>query len=86
MSIEFSSEVEWDGRALFVVAATDGGRVTCRVPQATVHALRIYSDAIGREIYKERHQIISKLAPFLSAKLLLVEGQAIELLPSDVDD
>jgi hypothetical protein len=45
------------------------------------------SDAIGREIYLERHRIIRKLAPFLQAKLSLAEaGQTIELLPWEVED
>ena len=44
-------------------------------------------DAIGREIYLERHRIVEKLAPFLRAKLSFAEaGQVVELLPSDVED
>jgi hypothetical protein len=77
MAAEFSNQ-----------AATDAGRVTCRVPRDTVHVIRLYSDAIGREIYLERHRIVQKkLAPFLRAKLSFAEaGQVIELLPCDVED
>jgi len=85
MSAEFSDDIRWDGEALYVRAATDGGPVTCKVPRDTVHVIRLYADALGREIYRDRHQIIEKLAPFLRAKLLLAEtGRPIELLPSEV--
>ncbi len=87
MTAEFSNQIDWDGQALYIEAATDVGRVTCRVPRDTVHVIRLYSDAIEREIYLERHRIVQKLAPFLRTKLLLAEaGQVIELLPCDVDD
>jgi hypothetical protein len=87
MATEFSSEIDWDGHALYVEAATDVGPVNCKVPRDTVHVIRLYSDAIGREIYLERHRIIQKLAPFLQAKLSLAEaGQTIELLPWEVED
>jgi hypothetical protein len=49
--------------------------------------IRLYSDAIGREIWLERHRIVQKLAPFLQAKLSFAEsGQVIELLSCDVED
>ena len=87
MAAEFSNQIDWDGKALYLEAATDVGRVTCKVPRDTVHVIRLYSDAIGREIYLERHRIVQKLAPFLRAKLLFAEaGQVIELLPCDVED
>jgi hypothetical protein len=84
---EFSSQIDWDGQALYVEATTDVGQVICKVPRDTVHVIRLYSDAIEREIYLERHRIVQKLAPFLRAKLSFVEaGQTIELLPCDVED
>jgi hypothetical protein len=87
MATEFSREIDWDGHALYVEAATDIGPVSCKVPRDTVHVLRLYNDAIGREIYLERHRIIQKLARFLQAKLELAEaGQTIELLPWEVVD
>jgi hypothetical protein len=87
MRAEFSNQIEWDGRTLSFEAAIDAGRVICRVPRETVHVLRLYGDAIAREIYQERHLIVQKLAPFLLAKLSLAEaGQTIELLPSEVRD
>lgn len=87
MATEFSNQIDWDGNSLYVEAATDAGRVICKVPRDTVHALRLYSDAIGREIYLERHRILEKLAPFLRARLARAEpGQTIELLPVEVVD
>jgi hypothetical protein len=87
MAAEFSNQIDWDGQALYIEAATEIGRVTCKVPRDTVHAFRLYSDAIGREIYLERHRIVQKLAPFLQTKLLFARaGQMIELLPCDVED
>jgi hypothetical protein len=87
MTAKFSDQINWDGQALYVEAATGFGRVTCKVPRDTVHVIRLYSDAIGREIYQDRHQIVQKLAPFLQAKLSFAEaGQVIELLPCDVED
>jgi hypothetical protein len=87
MATKFSSEIDWDGHALYVEAATDVGPVSCKVPRDTVHVLRLYSDAMGREIYLERRRIIQKLARFLRAKLELAEaGQMIELFPWEVED
>ena len=87
MAAELSNQIDWDGQALYIEAATDVGPVSCKVPRDTVHVIRLYSDAIGREIYLERHRIIQKLAPFLQAKLALAEaGQTIELLPWEVED
>jgi hypothetical protein len=87
MTAKFSDQINWDGHALYVEAATGLGRVTCKVPRDTVHVIRLYSDAIGREIYLDRHRIVQKLAPFLQAKLSFAEaGQVIELLPCDVED
>ncbi len=44
MAAEFSNQIDWDGQALYIEAATDAGRVTCRVPRDTVHVIRLYSD------------------------------------------
>ena len=87
MAAELSNQVDWDGQALYIEAATDVGPVTCKVPRDTIHIIRLYSDAIGREIYLERHRIVQKLAPFRRAKLsFTAAGHVIELLPCDVED
>jgi hypothetical protein len=49
--------------------------------------LRLYSDAIGREINLERQNIVEKLAPFLITKLARANhGEVVELLPWEVED
>ena len=58
---EFSNQIDWDGKTLYIEAATDVGRVTCKVPRDTVHVIRLYSDAIGREIYLESYRIVQTL-------------------------
>jgi hypothetical protein len=87
MAAELLDDVAWDGQALLVALSTENGRVVCRVPRETIHALRIYSDVIGREIQLERRNIVEKLAPFLIAKLSQAgAGEMPELLPCDVVD
>jgi hypothetical protein len=87
MVTQLLDEITWDGQALSVVAATENGPMICRVPRETIHALRIYSDIIGREIQSERRNIVAKLAPFLIAKLSQAGvGETPELLPWEVDD
>jgi hypothetical protein len=87
MAAQLLDEITWDGQALLVAAETDNGQVTCRVPRETIHALRIYSDIIGREIQGERRKIVERLAPFLIAKLSqAAAGETPELLPSEVRD
>jgi hypothetical protein len=79
--------MSWDGQALLTTGVTENGPVTCRVPRQTIHKLRLYSDAIGREIQLERQKIVEKLAPFLIAKLSQTAvGEALELLPWELED
>jgi hypothetical protein len=86
MAAQLLDEINWDGQALLVAAATENGHVICRVPRETIHALRVYSDIIGREIQLERRNIVEKLTPFLIAKLSKVAvGEALELMPWEVD-
>ena len=80
-------QVTWDGQALLVPATTESGQVVCRVPRNTIHMLRLYSDAIGREIHFERQRIAEKLAPFLAAKLSQARNdESVELFPWEVRD
>jgi hypothetical protein len=79
-------EIVWDGQAIEVAAATENGRVICRVPRETIHKLGPYSDAIGREINLERQNIVERLAPFLIAKLSqAASDETLELFPWEVD-
>jgi hypothetical protein len=41
MAAEFSDQIDWDGLALYIEAATDVGQVTCKVPRDTVHVIRL---------------------------------------------
>jgi hypothetical protein len=87
MASRLLNEIEWDGQALLVTAVTENGCVNCRVPRETIHKLRLYSDAIGREIQLERQNIVEKLAPFLIAKLSQAStGATLELLPWELED
>lgn len=86
MATQLLDEIVWNGQALLVPATTESGRVICRVPRETIHKLRPYSDAIGREIQLERHDIVERLAPFLMAKLSqAAAGEILELFPWEVD-
>jgi hypothetical protein len=84
MAAEFSNQINWDGQAPYIEAATDVGPVTCKVPRDTVHVIRLYSDAIGREIYFERHRIVQKLALPAGKIVACRGGQVTELLPCEV--
>ena len=87
MAAQLLDEITWDGEALLVAVVTDNGQVTCRVPRETIHAFRLYSDTISREIERDRRKIAEKLAPFLIAKLSrTAAGETPELLPSEVRD
>lgn len=83
--IEFVGEIEWDGKAIVVGAATQFGLVSCRIPRETIHALPIYSDALEREIRLERHLILERLAPALRAKISTSgTGEPVVLWPWEI--
>ena len=87
MAVQLLDETTLYGQALLVAAATENGHVICMMPGETIHALRVYSDIISREIQLERRNVVEKLAPFLIAKLSQVAaGATPELLPWEVDD
>ena len=87
MAGQLLDDIVWDGQALLVGAVTQHGQVICKMPRETIHALRIYSDIIGREIQLERQNIVQRLAPFLIAKLSKVTpSEPLQLQPSDVVD
>jgi hypothetical protein len=83
--IEFVGEIEWDGKAILIQAATEFGPVPCRIPRETIHALPIYSDAIEREIRLERHLILERLASSLRIKISSSGARApVELWPWEI--
>jgi hypothetical protein len=80
-----SDRIDWDGSALCFDARHGGGHVHCRVPRETVHMIRLYADAIEREIVIDRFRIVEKLAPLLRAKLSTARvGDVVELLPDEI--
>lgn len=82
---KLSDQIDWDGSALCFNIELNSGQVRFRVPRATVHAIRYYSDAIEREILIDRFLIVEKLAPYLRAKLSVAQaGDTLELLPNEV--
>ncbi|MDA9426960.1 MULTISPECIES: hypothetical protein [Bradyrhizobium] len=83
--VEFVGEIEWDGKAIVVGAATPFGHVSCRIPRETIHALPVYSDALEREIRLERHLILERLAPALRAKISRsAAGEPVDLWPWEI--
>ncbi|MEY9884270.1 hypothetical protein [Bradyrhizobium sp. USDA 329] len=83
--VEFVGEIEWDGKAIVVGAATPFGHVSCRIPRETIHALPVYSDALEREIRLERHLILERLAPALRAKISTSgAGEPVDLWPWEI--
>ncbi|RQH14796.1 hypothetical protein [Bradyrhizobium sp. RP6] len=83
--IEFVGEIEWDGKAIVVGAATPFGHVSCRIPRETIHALPVYSDALEREIRLERHLILERLAPALRTKISTSgAGEPVDLWPWEI--
>lgn len=79
------NQIIWDGSALCFDMHIEGSHVRCRVPRDTVHKIRLYSDAIEREIVIDRFRIVEKLVPFLRAKLSMAcTGDILELRPDEV--
>jgi hypothetical protein len=75
-------EITCDGQALLVAAPAEYGHMIRWVPRETIHALRIYSDVIGRELQLERRNAVEKFTLFLIAKLSQVAaGATPALLP-----
>lgn len=87
--VQFEDVIEWDGNSLSVWAVTHRGRVLCEVPRDTIHTLSIYNDAIGREIQRDRRDILERLQPALIAKiaqatLASVSTEIVPLFPEDL--
>ena len=82
MATHLLDEITCDGQALLVAAATEYGHMVCRVSRETIHALRIYSDVIGRELQLERRSVVEKYVPLLIASLSqAAAGATPALLP-----
>lgn len=84
MTIMLEKEIGWDGELLSVWAIRADLRVLCEIPRDTIHAIRYYSDALSREIARDRTDIISRLRPSLLKKLQAADEHVVRLQPSDV--
>ena len=83
-SIQFETKIEWDGKCIIVWAVTERGRIKCVIPRATVHSISLFSDAITREIDRDRKEIVDRLRSILVAKLAGSESNTVEVDPCDL--
>jgi hypothetical protein len=82
--IQFDSEIQWDGNNLSVWAVSNGARILCKIPRATIHEVRLFGDALAREIARDRLEIFDRLRPALTAKIVREASSPIELQPTDL--
>jgi hypothetical protein len=59
--IKLENDVQWDGECLLVWAVGPNSRIRCEIPRETIHHIRLYSDAITREIARDKEEIIDRL-------------------------
>lgn len=84
--IELEKEIGWDGEHLSVWAITPKSRVRCDIPRETIHSIWLYSDALSREIARDREEIIERIRPSVIAKVAAAAGPSVRLQPSDLAD
>jgi hypothetical protein len=70
MNVEFEREIEWDGQFLSRWAIVEGKRTQVRVPREMIYGLPMYSDAIEREIQRDKEDIFERLKPSILVDLL----------------
>jgi hypothetical protein len=83
-NVQFESEIHWDGNNLSVWAISNGARILCTIPRATIHAVPLFGDAITREIVRDRVEIFDRLRPALIAKIARDLSDPVELQPTDL--
>jgi hypothetical protein len=79
--IRLENEIDWDGTSLSVWAVTHRGRILCKIPRDTIHALSIYNDAIEREIKRDRNDIVEHLRRALVTKIAQAVLDAVSMDP-----
>jgi len=82
--VRLEPDVEWDGTCLLVWADTGRGRVRCDIPRDTIHALPPFSDAIGREILRDRAEIVERMRPVLLRRIARGGHDVIRIDPEDL--
>jgi hypothetical protein len=85
-NVQFESEIRWDGNNLSIWATNCGARILCIIPRATIHEVPLFSDAITREIERDRAEIFNRLRPALVAKIGRLPIGPVELQPTDLAD
>jgi hypothetical protein len=83
-NVQLGSEIAWDGNNLSVWAVTNGTRVLCTIPRATIHEVPPFGDAIAREIARDRAEIFDRLRSAPIAKMSRVQTGPLDLLPADL--
>jgi hypothetical protein len=84
--IKLENDVQWDGERLLVWGVSPKSRFLCEIPRETIHCIRLYSDAITREIARDKEEIIDRLRPSIIAKVAATGGVSVRLQPSDLSD
>jgi hypothetical protein len=82
--IKLENDVQWDGERLLVWAITSTSRVLCEIPRDTIHHVPLYSDAITREIARDKDEIVDRLRLYVIAKVANHKGISVRLRPTDL--
>lgn len=82
--IELEQEASWDGQILSVWINAGKHRILCNIPRETIHVIPLFSDAISREIRRDRHEILTRLRPAIEKKIAAVTDNCFRLHPADL--
>jgi hypothetical protein len=82
--LDLEPEIGWDDAVLLVWARTARGRIRCEIPRATIHAVPPFADALGREIARDRVEIVNRMRPALSRKIAAADSAVIRLNLEDM--
>jgi hypothetical protein len=82
--VKLENDVQWDGERLLVWAVTSTSRVLCEIPRDTIHRVPLYSDAITREIARDKYEIVDRLRLHVIAKVANYKGTSVRLHPTDL--
>lgn len=76
--------IDWDGSVLTVVVRTLRGPVRCEIPRDTVHAVPTFSDALTREIARDREEIVERLRHAIARRAALAATDLVRVEPGDL--
>jgi hypothetical protein len=83
-AVRFEDEIRWDGNSLSIWATVNGSRIFCEIPRSTIHEVPLFSDAISREIARDRAEIFDRLRSTVVAKISRTRESSIRIHPSDI--